>query len=76
MMNLLLHKMRYIILFKKIHDIRHLLATTLVQNGTPIQYISRMLGHSKIAITEARYATTNKEQANKAMNDFNKLMEL
>ena len=60
----------------RLHDIRHLLATTLVQNGTPIQYISRMLGHSKIAITEARYATTNKEQANKAMNDFNKLMEL
>jgi integrase len=60
----------------RLHDIRHLLATTLVQNGTPIQYISRMLGHSSIAITEARYATTNKEQANKAMNDFNKLMEL
>jgi integrase len=59
----------------RLHDIRHLLATTLVQNGTPIQYISRMLGHSKIAITESRYATTNKEQANKAMNDFNKLME-
>lgn len=60
----------------RLHDIRHLLATTLVQNGTPIQHISRMLGHSSIAITEARYATTNKEQANKAMNDFNKLMEL
>ena len=59
----------------RLHDIRHLLATTLVQNGTPIQHISRMLGHSSIAITEARYATTNKEQANKAMNDFNKLME-
>ena len=60
----------------RLHDIRHLLATTLVQNGTPIQHISRMLGHSSIAITEARYATTNREQANKAMNDFNKLMEL
>ena len=60
----------------RLHDIRHLLATTLVQNGTPIQHISRMLGHSSIAITEARYATTNKEQANKAMNDFNRLMEL
>ena len=60
----------------RLHDIRHLLATTLVQNGTPIQHISRMLGHSSIAITEARYATTNREQANKAMSDFNKLMEL
>ena len=60
----------------RLHDLRHMIATTLVQNGTPIQHISRMLGHSSIAITEARYATTNKEQANKAMNDFNKLMEL
>ncbi|MBK6302709.1 MAG: tyrosine-type recombinase/integrase [Arcobacter sp.] len=33
----------------RLHDIRHLLATTLVQNGTPIQHISRMLGHSSIA---------------------------
>ena len=60
----------------RLHDLRHMIATTLVQNGTPIQHISRMLGHSSIAITEARYATTNREQANKAMNDFNKLMEL
>ena len=60
----------------RLHDLRHMIATTLVQNGTPIQHISRMLGHSSIAITEARYATTNKEQANKAMSDFNKLMEL
>ena len=59
----------------RLHDIRHMLGTTLVQNGVPIQDISRMLGHSSIAITEQRYARTNKEQANRATNAFNSLME-
>ena len=59
----------------RLHDIRHMLGTTLVQNGVPIQDISRMLGHSSILITEQRYAKTNKEQANRATTAFNKLME-
>jgi len=59
----------------RLHDIRHLLGTTLVQNGVPIQDISRMLGHSSITITEQRYAKTNKEQASRATNSFNDLME-
>ena len=59
----------------RLHDIRHMLATTLVQNGVAIQDISRMLGHSTIAITEQRYAKTSKEQANRATNAFNSLME-
>ncbi len=49
----------------RLHDIRHMLGTTLVQNGVPIQDISRMLGHSSISITEQRYAKTNKEQASR-----------
>ena len=60
----------------RLHDIRHMLGTTLVQNGVPIQDISRMLGHSSILITEQRYAKTNKEQANRATTAFNKLMEV
>lgn len=59
----------------RLHDIRHMIGTTLVQNGVPIQNISRMLGHSSIAITEQRYAKTNKDQASKATNAFNSLME-
>lgn len=59
----------------RLHDIRHMLGTTLVQNGVPIQDISRMLGHSSISITEQRYAKTNKDQASRATNAFNKLME-
>lgn len=59
----------------RLHDIRHMLGTTLVQNGVAIQDISRMLGHSSISITEQRYAKTNKDQANRATNAFNSLME-
>ena len=59
----------------RLHDIRHMLGTTLVQNGIPIQDISRMLGHSSISITEQRYAKTNKDQANRAINAFYNLVE-
>ena len=59
----------------RLHDIRHMLGTTLVQNGIPIQDISRMLGHSSISITEQRYAKTNKDQANKATNAFYNLVD-
>ena len=59
----------------RLHDIRHMLGTTLVQNGVPIQDISRMLGHSSISITEQRYAKTNKDQANRATNAFYNLVD-
>ena len=57
----------------RLHDIRHMLASTLVQNKVPIADISVMLGHSSIAITEARYASKNKDQASRAVQAFNTL---
>ncbi len=59
----------------RLHDIRHMIASTLLQNKVPIADISVMLGHSSIAITEARYASKNKSQATRATNALNKLME-
>lgn len=59
----------------RLHDIRHMLATTLVQNKVPIADISVLLGHSSIAITEARYANKSKEQASRALSAFNALIE-
>jgi integrase len=58
----------------RLHDIRHMLGSTLVQNGTPIADISVMLGHSSIAITEQRYANTNKDQASRATDALDKLI--
>ena len=59
----------------RLHDIRHMLATTLVQNGISIADISMMLGHSSIAITEARYVTKNKDQATRALNSLDNLIK-
>ena len=59
----------------RLHDIRHMLASTLLQNKSPIADISVMLGHSSISVTETRYASRNKSQATRATNTLNKLME-
>ena len=59
----------------RLHDIRHMLGSTLVQNGVPIADISVMLGHSSIAITEERYANKTKDQATRATNTLNDLVD-
>lgn len=55
----------------RLHDIRHMLATTLLQNEVAIADVSRMLGHSSISITEERYVTKSKEQASRALRALN-----
>ncbi len=57
----------------RIHDIRHMIASTLLQNGTPIADISVMLGHQSIQTTERIYSTTSKDQATKAVQAFDTL---
>ena len=59
----------------RLHDIRHMLGSILVQNGVPIADISVMLGHSSIAITEERYANKTKDQATRATNALNNLVD-
>lgn len=59
----------------RLHDIRHMLASTLVQNKVPIADISVMLGHSSIAITESRYANKSKDQASRATDAFYDIIE-
>jgi len=59
----------------RLHDIRHMIATTLVQNKVPIADISVLLGHSSIAITEARYANKSKDQASRALSAFNDIIK-
>ena len=36
---------------RRIHDIRHTYASTLLHNGTPIVYVSKQLGHKSIKMT-------------------------
>lgn len=58
----------------RLHDIRHMLGSFLVQNEVAIADISVMLGHSSIAITEDRYASKTKDQASRATNALNELV--
>lgn len=59
----------------RIHDIRHMIASTLLQNGTPIADISVMLGHQSVQTTERIYSTTSKEQATRAVQALDTLVQ-
>lgn len=53
-----------------LHDIRHMVASTAIQNGVALADVSRALGHSSIQVTEMRYVTKNTEMATRATNAF------
>ena len=53
----------------KLHDFRHLLGFTLVNNNVPLEAISRALGHSKITTTQ-RYSNQKEEMAKGAVDVF------
>ena len=57
----------------RLHDIRHMIATILVQNKVAIADIRVLLGHSNIAITEDRYANKSKDQASSIFSIYYKL---
>jgi integrase len=59
----------------RIHDIRHMIASTLLQNGTPIADISVMLGHQSVQTTERVYSTTSKKQATRAVQALDALVK-
>lgn len=52
-----------------IHDFRHLLGFTLVNNNVPLEYISKALGHSKITTTQ-RYSNQKELMAKQAVDTF------
>ncbi|MDD5157284.1 site-specific integrase [Sulfurimonas sp.] len=53
----------------KLHDFRHLLGFTLVNNNVPLEYISKALGHSKITTTQ-RYSNQKELMAKQAVDTF------
>lgn len=52
-----------------IHDFRHLLATTLINNGVPIESVSRAIGHADIRVTQ-RYSNLKEKMAKEAVDVF------
>ena len=58
----------------RLHDIRHMLASTLIQNKVAIADVSVMLGHSSIKTTEKRYANKSPDQATRATDALNDIV--
>jgi len=58
----------------RLHDIRHMLASTLIQNEVAIADVSVMLGHSSIRTTEQRYANKSPNQATRATDALNNIL--
>jgi len=55
------------------HTLRSSFGSYLLQKGVPIQMISKLLGHSSIAITEQHYASLTIGNLFEAVNQFNSL---
>ena len=53
----------------RIHDFRHLLGFTLVNNNVPLEHISKALGHSKITTTQ-KYSNQKEQIAKNAVDTF------
>lgn len=59
----------------RLHDLRHLHATTLLLAGVPVHVVAARLGHADPAITLRVYAHVPKEQAAGVADVFAKAVE-
>lgn len=57
----------------RIHDFRHLMGFTLVNNNVPLEHISKALGHSKITTTQ-RYSNQKEQMGYDAVNIYLELV--
>ena len=53
----------------RIHDSRHLLGNTMVNQGETLEALSKVLGHSSVAVTK-RYAKTNLATADRVLGKY------
>ena len=58
----------------RIHDFRHLLGFTLVNNNVPLEVISKTLGHKSIKTTQ-RYSNMKEEMAKIGSDTFLELLK-
>lgn len=40
----------------RLHDLRHMVATSLLRAGVPVEVVSKRLGHAKVSITQDMYS--------------------
>lgn len=58
----------------RLHDFRHLLGFTLVNNNIPLEVISKTLGHKSIKTTQ-RYSNMKEEMAKMGSDAFLELLQ-
>jgi site-specific recombinase XerD len=58
----------------RLHDFRHLLGFTLINNNIPLEIISKTLGHKSIKTTQ-RYSNMKEEMAKIGSDAFLKLLK-
>jgi integrase len=58
----------------RLHDLRHLHATTLLLSGVPVHVVAARLGHTDPAVTLRVYAHVLHEQTPQVANLFAKAM--
>ena len=51
----------------RVHDLRHAYAIKLAEEGTPMHFISEVLGHHSVDFTRKRYARFSPESAGRAV---------
>ena len=55
------------------HDLRRHVATELINNGTPLEIVSQLLGHSSLEVTRRRYAHLRVESMRGAVETLTRL---
>ena len=59
----------------RFHDIRHSVATELLNSGIDLKVIQEYLGHSTIGITANYYLHPDIKEKSKALQQINKLLQ-
>ena len=59
----------------RVHELRHTMITDQIQNGTPLEKVSKAVGHSSVAFTADVYGHLTKEMATQVAESASSIVE-